>query len=151
MEALLQFFDLKPLDVPMIGVGVVLFLAYLSLIRKTLFEPYLALFEARERATKGAVQDAGQLHAEAEQLLKKYEQQTGDVRVAAMQRKLEKLQAAKKEAGRVESEAAAAAQEILGRSRRENAERAAALRKELSSDIDALSEQAINRVNQMVM
>ncbi len=101
MEAFLKNFDLVPLDLRMILAGVVLFIILLHALKIFVFVPFLAVVEARERATIGAEEESKRKTDEAELLEKSYGAQIIEERQIGARTRGVVLGRAKDEATRV--------------------------------------------------
>lgn len=117
MEAILKTFDLTLIDGYLIPVGALFFYILWKLLGKSLFMPYLALIEAREKATVGAEEDA----RDAENKINMHEEEYGfkisEARSQSVEKKLARIQQARVEAGRIISEAERKAEEQILKTR----------------------------------
>lgn len=91
-------FDLTISDVRMILVFTVIFPLILLALQSTIFKPFLRLIEAREAATVGAAQTIQQLRQKHEELRQQVESKLAATRLSALQKKAERLKAAREEA-----------------------------------------------------
>ena len=147
-EQILQVVDLKPHDVPMIVLGAVLVFLFIRLLKVALFDRYLALIEARERATGGNEHLASDLLKKSLELQSQYEMKLQDVRVQALQQKLAKIETAKRDAAATVEAAEDDAQERLRNVRWQLKEQEGAVRSRLQGDADVLAQQIVQKVLQ---
>ena len=146
MSEILKSFDLVPLDAIMIAVSAALFVVLWKTLGKALFEPYVALVEARESATIGANDTAYAERAKASALYEDYEQKLMSARVAAMEKKLSAISKAKEEADGLVEKAEDAAQELVRSVRWEMAKSVDELRTKAFGEVDALADMIVSRV-----
>jgi F-type H+-transporting ATPase subunit b len=146
MDAALKLFDLTTRDLVMIPLGALFFLVLWVFLSKFLFKPYLALVEARESATSGAVESSREKVAKAAELRASYDERLGAERVTAMKQKLDVVANAKKNAAEIIERAESSAQAALRDGRAANARDAAALRDMSLQDVDGLADMVISKV-----
>jgi F-type H+-transporting ATPase subunit b len=146
MDAALKLFDLTTRDLVMIPLGALFFLVLWVFLSKFLFKPYLALVEARENATSGAVESSREKVAKAAELRASYDERLGAERVTAMKQKLDVVANAKKNAAEIIERAESSAQAALRDGRAANARDAAALRDMSLQDVDGLADMVISKV-----
>lgn len=146
MESLLKLFSLTPQDVQMIPVGALFFVVLWWLLARVVFKPYLALIEAREAATTGAVDTSREILARAAEIRASCGQRLGAERLDAVKRKLVAIGEAKKNATAVTEEAERQAQATLKQGRVEIARDIEAVRSESMRDADALADMIVEKV-----
>lgn len=146
MDAALKLFDLTPHDLMMIPVGTIFFVVLWVLLSKFVFKPHLALVEARESATTGAVEASRDKLARAAELRATYIDQLGTERIAAMKQKLEVVAAAKRAANEIVEHAETAAQAALKEGRLSIAKDTEALRDASLRDSAALADMVVSKV-----
>jgi F-type H+-transporting ATPase subunit b len=139
-------FSLTAQDAQMIPFGALFFVGLWLLLGRFVFKPFLALVEARERATSGAVDAAKEKIAQANELRQSYEQKIGAVRLEAVRQKLDVVAAAKKSAAHVAEEAERNAQEALKQGRANIARDVAEVRNRSLADADNLAEMIVQKV-----
>ncbi len=145
-EAILSTLDLTVTDFWMILVVTVVFAIFSSILGKLCFQPFLRLYEERERLTEGAVDSADEQRQEAARLTSEYEESIQQGRMKGMQERLEKLGEARLEAARKVSEAEQKAASILSEGRSRNAEALGRVRSELNTHTRELAEELANRL-----
>jgi len=146
MESVLKLFALTVQDVQMIPWGALFFVVLWQALSRILFKPYLALIEAREAATSGAVETSRDKLAKAAELRSAYAERLNGARVDAMKGKIEKVAAAKKEGAQVVEKAELAAQDALKQGRADIARDARTLKDQSLRDADALAEMIIEKI-----
>ncbi|MBX7142947.1 MAG: hypothetical protein K1X79_00700 [Oligoflexia bacterium] len=146
MESLLKNFDLVPLDALMILVSAVLFVILWRTLAQVLFNPYIRLIEARERATVGATEGAQSDRQKAEAVTQQYEQQLLNARIAAMQGKLAVVDNAKAQAAQVIEKAEGQAQEDVRSVRWQIANQRESIKTKSLSQVQTLADLIIARV-----
>lgn len=123
-----------------------LFATFVVLLKPILFDPLLRLFEAREKRTEGAREEAREMDAEAAELIARYEAELEQVRrEAAEERDQLREQTSKLEAA-ILGEARARAADILARGEARIEEEAAALRKQLEGERPRVAAEIASRV-----
>lgn len=127
LDDLLKTFDLTRQDGVMILVWIGVFLAICKLLEQYFFAPYLALIEAREKATEGAKDEAHKVAAQAQELSKQYEAKLFEHKVKVMSRRNELLGAARTEANQIVDQAEKQAQSEVLAARKELAQKIAAI------------------------
>ena len=146
IEKVLSVFDLTLLDGQMILVCAVLFVFFIAMAKRTLYGPFIALYEAREAATEGAETEAQAIHKKVATLTQDYERQLVDARVAAMAQKLEAIAKAKEHATKLTDEAEQAAQAGLTVARHSLESLRAKLRSDGASDADAMAQEIVQKI-----
>lgn len=101
MEAFLKNFDLTPIDLPMIFFGAVFFFVFCKIFGKYVIRPYLQLIEARESASEGTLQEAAADLRAAADLQKDFEAYMNETRLAAIKKKADTIDRAKKDAAKL--------------------------------------------------
>ena len=139
MEGILKTFDLVPFDVPMIVIGGLAFVIFYVLMKGSVFEPFLALVEAREAATEGATASASADLKAAAALEHEFEEKILEAREAALNEKSKKLEAARKDASAILAEAESKAQNILKDER-----------EKLQTNIESLRAETMGRAQDLV-
>lgn len=139
MEAFLKNFDLVPFDLVMIAIGAVLFVCLWQILRIVVFQPYLKLVDARERATSGAEAQARANEERAMILFKEYEQKLMEERAVALKVKFEALSKAKAEAGRMINKAESEAQSYLEGVRKELDKEVGAVKQRVAFEAETLA------------
>jgi F-type H+-transporting ATPase subunit b len=104
---------------------IVLFLILWTVLRRLLFEPNLAVLKSREQRTAGALKEANQIKAEAEQIGEQYRTQLAQTRGQALQH-----------VERVYREAEEHARMLLEAARTEAAHVTASMQETLSQEVD---------------
>lgn len=150
MESFLKNFDLVPLDLAMILVCALLFVCLWRALGAVLFNPYIRLIEARERATIGATEGANSDRQKAENLMQQYEQQLMNARIAAVQAKLAVVDNAKAQAGQIIEKAEAKAQEEVRSVRWELASQKDSIKSKSLAQVQALADVILTRVRNPV-
>jgi len=148
MDTLLKFLSLDPRDALMIPVGTVLFFLLWKTLERKLFRPFLALIEAREAATSGAVETAQAKRVEAQEKSASYDRQLTEARISAMRGKLSALSAAKTEAAKIVEQAEGQAQQVLSEGRAAVTRDVQSLRAETLGSVDSLSQMIVERITQ---
>lgn len=146
MDQILQKFDLVPLDVTMILVGAVFFALLTKVLGRFMFAPYLALTEAREKATVGATADASSKTEQAKALGIECDERIRRERIEALQGKFLRVSKAREQASKIVSEAENEVRVVLERARAEAEREIAALRTRLDADVPSLSDQVVQKV-----
>ena len=124
----------------------VLFAAFVSLLKPLLFDPLLRVFEERERRTEGAKKEAREMDAEAGAILSRYETELAKVRLqAGIEREKLRVETARLEAT-IMAEARADAARILEAGKARIAAEVAELRKELEQQKPELAAQIASRI-----
>ena len=113
----------------MILAGIVLFTLLLKSLRNFVFLPYLALIEAREAATIGAEETAGNNQDQADIVLRDYRNQINEERASSMKTRAMLLSRTKADAEKIIENAEVEARQIARRVRSEIAEKTTAMRK----------------------
>lgn len=134
-----KIFTLEQHDALMIIVGAFVYLAFWQLMKKVFWQPYLQLFEERERLTSGAEATAGSQRQEAKELIEQYEEKISAARIEAMQHKLQKV-----------SEASRQASSILSRAENNAKDQILAGRKQLQENLEPLKKQLFENAEGMV-
>jgi F0F1-type ATP synthase membrane subunit b/b' len=146
MVEILKKFSLEPLDIPMILISALLFVALWKILDKKLFSPYLALLDARDSLTTGAADSARELLQKAETLTNEYNGRIVQTRVEAMKLKLEAVNAAKAEAQSITEQAEGEAQELIRNARWETAQKITALREEAFREADRMADAIVQKL-----
>lgn len=146
MESFLKNFDLVPFDVVMICACALLFVVFWQVLSRVLWQPYLALVEARERATVGAQTGASDARARASELRQQFDEKIGNARIAAMEKKLSVLESAKKEAHLIVEKAEGDAQEHVRSVRWEIGSKMEDFQRRAASEVDGLAKIIVERV-----
>lgn len=146
VQKILQTFTITEQDVAMICAWALFFAAFVSLMSKYVFGPFLRLVEARERATSGAQVQARAITERAERLSAEFDQKITQTRIESMKLKIEEITKAKVEASRIVEEGEREAREITRRAREEIEARLGALREEVQQKSDALVEMVVQKV-----
>jgi F0F1-type ATP synthase membrane subunit b/b' len=146
MESLLKMFSLTVQDAQMIPFGALFFIVLWLSLSRFVFKPYLALIEARERATSGAVDSIREKLARAAELRQGVEQKIGTERFAAVKQKLETISVAKQSATRVVEEAEIAAQTTLKEGRAQIARDVETVRTRTIGEADGLAEMIVQKL-----
>lgn len=139
MNALLQTFSLTTLDVPMILVGVVLFVALWQLLAALIFRPFLELIEERERATTGAHDQAREIRRKAQQMEERLQEALLMARVEENRIRDGLLSSAKAEANDLIAKADTAAREKVAAIRSEIARQLETSRAGADDEVEVLS------------
>ncbi len=124
------------------------FFAFWKLASKNLFEPFLKLYEAREKATEGAELDADQYLQEAEAIESEVADTILAARKEAVEQKLQGLQEAGSRAADKVHKAENEASAYLNKGREEIEVMRAKLEAELSSQVDDMVESIVQSVKQ---
>jgi len=125
---------------------VVLFVAFITLLKPLLFDPLLRVFEEREKRTEGAKQEARTMDAEAGELLTRYEAELDKVRrEAGIERERLRAEVAQVEA-RIMAEARAETARILDAGKARISAEVTELRKELEKTKPELAAQIASRM-----
>ncbi|WKZ57664.1 MAG: ATP synthase F0 subunit B [Bdellovibrionota bacterium] len=117
MEGFLKIFDLTPEDGRMILVCAVLFAIFIRLLSKSLFAPFVALLDARDAASSGALSEAANAEQEAQEIDKQREHKIAVARAEFVKRKMDRIAQAKKEAEELVRQAEHQAQAFTEESR----------------------------------
>ena len=139
MEEFLKTLDLVPFDLVMIAACVPLVILLWKSMERYLFAPYLAVVEAREQLTSGAIESAAQSVARAHELEVQYQNVISAARVSAVKEKSERLLRAKAEAAHVVSKAEDEAQEHLRSVRWELAQKIESLKSSAFKESDVIA------------
>jgi len=127
-------------------VQLVLFGAFIVLLKPIVFDPMLRLFEERERRTEGVRKHAREMDEKAAAFFQKYEAAMETVRrEAAQERERLRAETSKLEA-RILEEAKAESQRILDDGNKAIAVEVARLRSELSASRPALAAQIASKL-----
>ena len=92
---MVETFDLQRIEIQLIPVGAILFFLFWKLMDKKVFSPFLALVEAREKATAGSLVDADKIYKQATDVAEKTEAEILQARKDAVKIKNEKILEAK--------------------------------------------------------
>ncbi len=147
-EKILQFVDLKPIDVPMIAICAVLFVLLWRYLARVLFVPYLEVVESREAKTTGAVDTVRDIRTRCATLNQEIDSRLNEARVTAMQKKISALNKAKQESAKIVERAQAAADELLHKARLEQEQNIKQVRSELLQKVEALTTEVVQRAAQ---
>lgn len=139
LSATLKIFDLETADLPMIGLGALMVLLLINLLKGSLFKPYLSLLEAREAATGGAEHAAEATLKEARAKNEEYGAKLMAARVAAMQKKLAQVSEARVQGAKIIESAEADGQEIVRKVRWDLAQQVDSLRASTFKDADVMA------------
>ncbi|RMG94765.1 MAG: hypothetical protein D6705_15160 [Deltaproteobacteria bacterium] len=123
-----------------------LFLLMVLVLRPTLFKPWLAAQEARERAIFGAQDEAAALEAKARELGEAYDHKVAEARERAMRErsKIQREEEARREAAIAAARQEAEAEMLETRLRLEK--EAAEARKELEAKAGDLAKEIVERI-----
>ncbi len=146
VESILKTFDLTQLDVLMIPIGVILFVAFWKILTKSFLIPYMGLIEAREKATTGVDAAAKEQIEKSERIKIEYEQKIFDVRVEAMSNRNQVVSAAKAEAQKIVEKSEAQAQEHLRSVRWEIAKKLQNIKENLNQEADKIVSEIVAKV-----
>lgn len=125
---------------------VVLFVAFITLLKPLLFDPLLRVFEEREKRTEGAKAEAREMDAEAGDLITRYEAELDKVRrEAGVEREKMRAEVAQLEA-RIMAEARAESAQILEAGKQRITSEVSELRKELQRTKPELAAQIASRI-----
>jgi len=125
---------------------VVLFVAFITLLKPLLFDPLLRVFEEREKRTEGAKAEAREMDAEAGDLITRYEAELDKVRrEAGVEREKMRAEVAQLEA-RIMAEARAESAKILEAGKQRITSEVSELRKELQRTKPELAAQIASRI-----
>lgn len=123
-----------------------IFFVAFEMMRRLVFRPMIALFDAREAAIDGAKRDARRLEGEADEKLKAFEAEMKKVRVEAGGER----DALRKDAGRLERELLAKAREEADRMMSEATAQmtgeATKIRADMKNDVPALAGQIAEKL-----
>jgi F-type H+-transporting ATPase subunit b len=127
-------------------IQLVIFGIAFEMMRRLVFRPMIALFDAREAAIDGAKRDARRLEGEADEKLKAFEAEMKKVRVEAGGER----DALRKDAARLERELLAKAREEADRMTAEATEQmdreAAKIRGDMKNDVPVLAGQIAEKL-----
>jgi F-type H+-transporting ATPase subunit b len=137
---------LTPTDLIFIPVGSFLFFVFWKLMENAVFDPFLALHEAREAATEGSQELAQQKLAEAARLENEAEEQLNLARREAVQLKLAQVAEAKKQASLVITEAENQAMEFSEKAIQEAADKITKLKLDLESKAGLLAGDVVEKL-----
>jgi len=140
MKEILKNFDLVPADVVMIVVGALFFVLFWKTFGKKVIEPFAALVAAREQATIGADETAGDLRRKSISLTEQYENRLTEERVKALRIKFDSVAQAKAAAAKVVGESEAKAQEVTKAARAETGRQLHTLRQQALRETDSLAQ-----------
>ena len=146
MTDILAIFDLTPIDGWMILVSIGVFGLFLRWWQEKIFKPFLALFEAREKATVGSTEEADSLLEKATNDLKEFDQKLHQSHVDALQKKYALVDEAKKEAVSIVKKAEDESNKLVSEARTEIAAELTRARSELSSVVEELASDIVNKV-----
>ena len=146
IDSFLKTFDLERLDVVMIGLCALLFLALWSWLQKFLFEPYLSFFELREAKTseaRGLLDDKAR---ELDLLRSEHQGRITAARVEAVAKKIAAIAVSKKKAAEILERAELEARAEIASARAELATEADRLRTEAQSSAYSMAESVIDKL-----
>lgn len=146
MEWFLKTFDLSLRDLYVIPLGAVLFWLLISILRKHVFEPFLALLEAREAASTGAAADASAMIADAAEINSDTDAKLTEARVDIMKNRLTEISKAKSDADSKIRSAEQAAQRMLKEGRQKLESQRGQLQARLSADAEAMASSIVTKV-----
>jgi len=112
---------------------------------KVLWQPLLRVLEERARRIEGARERGRALGAEADEVFARYQQAVNEARDAAVSTTRTTLEQARREQGRVTSEARRSAEDTLAATRGELAGALDGARRELRGEIEGLARIAASR------
>ncbi len=141
-----DFLKLTPTDLIFIPVGSFLFFVFWKLMENAVFEPFLALNEAREAATEGSQELAEQKLAEATRLENEAEEQINIARRDAVQGKMAQVADAKKLAAQVITEAENEAMSRSEKAIQEATDLIVKLKADLESQAGQLAGEVVNKL-----
>lgn len=144
--AVSKLFDLVTNDIVMIGVCGVSFCVFWILMTKWFFEPYIELFEAREKATVGAEADFQAKEEEANRVMEKYEELVLQARTQAMKKKLAILADSKQKAQKIIEEAQGQAQQMLAEARKQISEEKSSLSNVAKQEAETLASAVVSKI-----
>lgn len=130
----------------MIPVGALFFVVLWWIMGRFVFKPYLALIEAREAATTGAVDTSRETLARAAEIRASYDQKLGAARIDAVKQKLVAVAEAKKHAATVTENAERQAQAALKDGRGEISRDIEGVRTQSLRDADSLSNMIVDKI-----
>ena len=133
-------------DLRLLPVMMGLFALLLVPVNALLFRPLLRALDLRIERTLGTRARAEKLAASADEILARYEQAVGDVRVEAEQARRAELASARSETSVRTAQARAEAEQEIERARREVAGALAGARARLRAEVEPLGREAASRV-----
>lgn len=146
MESFLKTFDLTLIDGQMILVGAAVFLLFWKLFDTVVFRHFVALTEAREALTSGALTTAHDTIAQAKSLTDTYNQKIFEARAESMKEKLAEVARAKTEGASLISQAEDHAQEEIRKQRWEAQQDMESLRANVMKDADEIARVVVEKV-----
>lgn len=146
MEWFLKTFDLSLRDLYVIPLGAVLFWVLIGILRKHVFEPFLALLEAREAASTGAAADASSMIADAAEINSDTDAKLTQARVEVMKGRLTEIAKAKSDAESKLRGADQVAQQMLKEGRQKLESQRGELQSRLSADAEAMASSIVAKV-----
>ena len=130
-----------------IAASAALFLVLWAILSKTLFEPFMAVFEEREAKTEGAVARARECNEENHQLVEKIEAGLNEARLEGISKRDQLVQEAKKQADRVLEETAEKVNSELSSGRLEIAALKRKASEELAKEVSSLGDMIVAQVS----
>ncbi len=137
---------LTPTDLIFIPIGSFLFFVFWKLMENAVFDPFLALHEAREAATEGSQELALEKLAEATRLENEAEDQINLARRDAVQEKMSQVAEAKKQASLVITDAENQAMQNSERAIKEAADRITKLKADLETQAGQLAGDVVDKL-----
>lgn len=139
-------FDLTEHDIKMIPVGIVLFFAFWKAMERFVFNPYLNLFEAREKATSGSEDLAQEILTSAKDVDSKFDKEIATARKEAVSKKLDAIEDAKKEAAALIEKAEDDSLAKTLEARKSIESEVEKIRETLNADVDSLSNEIVEKI-----
>lgn len=139
MEQFLENFSLIPRDIVAIPLMALVFAVFWRLFGSIVISRYLALYEARERASVGAKSGADDNFETAARLNEEFEKKLAAERVEISQRLESRLQSARLEAARIVESAEAEAATLIESTRNNIVDEQVRLAAVIETDADALA------------
>ena len=139
-------FQLTEADVNMIPFGAAFFIIFWKLAEKFLFQPFLALNEAREAATSGSEEESILVAQQAKKLMDDTEAQLFAARGKAMRQKDELLASVRATCSQEVAAATAAAKQEVETQRQIISTECESLRNSLSEQIEQLAREAAQKI-----
>jgi F0F1-type ATP synthase membrane subunit b/b' len=146
MDWFLKTFDLAARDLYIIPIAAIVFWFFYTVIKRSVFDPYLALLDAREAASSGAAADASAMLHDAAEIDQHTDAKIVEARIAFMREKLARTNKAKQETEAAIKQAEVEAQQKLQRGRAELLAKRQNLESQLQRDAEAMAKTIVSKV-----
>ena len=127
-------------------IEIIIFVTSIFILNKLIFKPFIELIDRRDKLTKGAIKEAGELEAKVKDIILEYESKLNEARVMAQEERNKIVKEAENAANGIISEAREETAGLVEEAKQKLEAETQVIKEKLKGDVQILAKEIASKI-----